>query len=124
MVDIGGEVKVRGPGPKGDAWSIGVYVPTGFGQKGLKLPKIRLRDSSIATSGNTFKAGHLIDPVSKKSARTGLLSVSVVHPSNATADAFATALFVMGPDQGLKWAEAHQVRALFVLSDGSIRETN
>lgn len=118
MVDIGGEIKVRGPSPRGDHWAIGVYAATE--EKDFRLPEVHLRDSSIATSGTSFHGKPLIDPASGRTAESALVSVSVIHPSNTTADALATALFVMGPEKGLSWAQKHGVQAKFVLADGRI----
>ncbi len=84
--------------------------------------KVKLINESIATSGmgerfievETGKYGHIIDP------HTGIPaeawgSVSVISQDPFEADALATALFVMGPDEGLKWAEGQQdIAALFV----------
>ncbi len=121
LVDIGGEIKVCGPGPRGPHWRVGIYVP-GDVNKSVPSPTLSLRDASIATSGTTFKGRHLIDPHTGKSVTNTLLTASVIHPSNTTADALATALFVMGPEQGLSWAKQHHIHALFVLTDGNIIE--
>lgn len=122
LVDIGGEIKVCGPGPKGDSWRVGIYAPSTGGQPAPKTPALLLRDTSIATSGTTFRGHHLIDPASGEPANPPLLCVSVIHPSNTTADALATALFVMGPEKGIEWAEQHQVRVLYLMLDGTLRE--
>lgn len=122
LVDIGGEIKVRGPGPKGEHWKVGIYLPAPANPKGVETPTLDLRDTSIATSGTTFKGYHLIDPRTGEAVGETVLSVSIIHPSNTTADALATALYIMGPDEGLAWACKHAVHALYLLEDGSIRE--
>jgi len=119
LVDIGGEVKAIGDGPSGDGWRVGVYLPTGTA--GIAPPVLQLRDQSVATSGAYFKGDHIIDPSTGKPVNNGLLSVSVVHPSNTTADALATALYVMGPDRGLIWAQANHVSVIYLLKDGTRR---
>lgn len=120
LVDIGGEIRVHGPGPGGGTWNIGIYLPAN--ERGVELPKLELRDTSIATSGTSFRGEHLINPKDGKAARTGLLCASVIHPSNTTADALSTALYVMGPEKGLEWAREHNIQAIFVLEDGEMRE--
>jgi thiamine biosynthesis lipoprotein len=120
LVDIGGEIRVAGKAPDGGPWKVGIYAPdVAAGRKPIRL---ELRDTSVATSGLYFKGPHLVDPRSGKTVDHELISASVIHPSNATADALATALYVMGPEEGLQWARRHGVRARFLLPDGSLRE--
>ena len=72
-----------------------------------------LRDASLSTSGCAERGRHILDP------RSGELcpdwgSVSVVMPSGLDADVLSTALYVMGPDLGLAWADRHRIPALFL----------
>lgn len=122
LVEIGGEIKVHGPGPKGADWTVEVFLPRRAKSTLIETPRLRLRDTSIATSGPTFKGHHLIDPDTGEAARPHLLSASVIHHSNATADALATALYVMGPEKGMAWASDNRIHVLFILEDGSILE--
>lgn len=122
LVDIGGEIKVRGPGPKAAHWKVGIYLPAPSNPKGIETPTLNLRDTSIATSGTTFKGHHLINPKTGEAPGDSVLSVSVIHPSNTTADALATALYIMGADQGLAWAREHKIHAIYLLEDGTLRE--
>ena len=48
-------------------------------------------------------------------------SVAVVAPDGLTADILSTALYVLGPDAGLAWADRHHTAAAFLLNDGTIR---
>lgn len=117
LVDIGGEVKARGDGPSGDGWRVGVYMPASAVE--VDMPTLHLRDTSVATSGSYFKGDHILDPNNSKPVVNELLSVSVIHPHNATADALATALYVMGPRRGMQWASDHAIHAIFILKDGT-----
>lgn len=81
---------------------------------------LQLRDASLSTSGCSERGRHLVDP------RTGLAcpawgSVSVVAASALDADILSTALYVLGPEAGLAWAEARGLAALFLLNDGARR---
>ena len=80
---------------------------------------LQLRDTSVATSGTYFKGGHILDPATGEAVVNDLVSASVVHPSNTIADALATALFVMGPEQGLAWARTHSVWVIYLRDDGT-----
>ncbi|MEM9108960.1 MAG: FAD:protein FMN transferase [Planctomycetota bacterium] len=117
LIDIGGEVKALGNGPKGVGWHVGLYSPSQLVPD--KLPVLILRDTSAATSGAYFKGDHILDPATGKPVVNDLVSASVVHPSNATADALATALYVMGSERGLAWAEDKGIHAVLLLKDGT-----
>lgn len=121
LVDIGGEVRAVGNGPGGDGWRVGLYQPTDATNR--DVPMLQLRDTSVATSGTYFRGPHIIDPSTGKPVANDLLSASVIHPSNTTADALATALYVMGPDRGLQWARENNIHAILILKDGRRRET-
>ena len=129
-LEVGGEVRARGFRPGGDAWRVAVEAPIP-GERFI-FRVIELHDEAVATSGDyrNFldvegrKLSHIIDP------RTGApvpwkgFSVSVVHPEAARADAWATALSVLGPDEGLALADRLGISALFVLPapDGGFEE--
>lgn len=117
LVDIGGEVRAVGDGPGGDGWRVGLYLPTDV--TGVEAPVLQLRDASVATSGAYFKGEHIIDPASGRPVDNALLSASVIHPSNTTADALATAIFVMGPERGMAWAEQHAIHVILLRKDGT-----
>ena len=113
MVEIGGEIKTQG------SWSVGIETPTG------QAPiAIDLADESIATSGNyrqyfVWKAkryAHILDPHTGLPVDSDLFSVSVIHPSNMLADAYATAMMAMGKDKAIKMAQRLNLKTVFVLA--------
>ena len=88
---------------------------------------LALKDASLSTSSGSEKTfdvngtrfSHIVDP------RTGHAlpprgSVSVIAASAFDADALSTALYVMGPDDGVRWADAHRVAAIFITPDHDI----
>jgi len=81
---------------------------------------IFLKDASLSCSGTSERGRHILDP------RTGEPcpawgSVAVVASEGLTADILSTALYVLGPERGLVWAERHGTAAAFLLNDGTIR---
>lgn len=83
------------------------------------LPRfsLSLENASLASSGLSEHGRHIVDP------RSGLLcgnwgSVSVIAASGLDADCLSTALYVLGPDEGLAWCKRHHVAAIFLLNDG------
>lgn len=121
MVEVGGEIRTAGHNPNDRPWQIAVEVPMiiGRGIQRVVAPGNR----AMATSGdyrNYFEHDgvrfcHIIDPRTGRSVHHRLASVSVITDSCMEADALATALFVLGPEEGLELATAQGIPALFVV---------
>ncbi|WP_416373266.1 FAD:protein FMN transferase [Achromobacter insolitus] len=122
LVEVGGELRARGKRPDGQPWRVAIEVPDASDDHALALP---LRDHSIATSGDYRRhAGngderyaHTIDPRTGLPVRNNLASVTVLHPGCMQADALATALTVLGEEEGLAYARRHELAALFILRE-------
>jgi thiamine biosynthesis lipoprotein len=121
IVEIGGEVRAAGERPAGGPWRIAVEVPQPVGRE--PLLGLRLRDAAVSTSGDyrderTDQSGqqysHTIDPRTGRPVQGLLTSVTVIDAHAIRADAYATALMVMGTEAGLEWARQLRVPALFV----------
>lgn len=103
LVEFGGEVLGRGP-ESADAWSVGVQQPGA--RPGTHGKPITLRNQAAATSGTYYQdraadhSSHLIDPRSGQPVPPAAQSVTVLMPSCAEADAWATALMVLGQERG------------------------
>jgi FAD:protein FMN transferase len=112
MVEIGGELRLKGENPAGKPWRIGVESPK---PNGKPIP-INVTDIGVATSGdyrNFFEKdgvrySHTIDPSTGKPVRHTLASVTVLAPTSAKADALATAFSVLGADKALEMAERYR----------------
>ena len=121
MVEIGGELKVRGHNAERRRWAIAVEAPS----TSQRVPQavIRLTDTGVATSGdyrNYFTHGgthysHTIDPRSGRPVAHALAAVTVVDPSTAYADAMATALLVLGPDEAPALAKELGIAGYFLI---------
>ena len=118
LVEIGGEVKARGHNAKADPWKVGIYIPPSHSH--IVGPRVTLSNTSMATSGQYFKEGHIKNATTGSVPDHDLLSCSVIHPSNTSADALATALYVMGCEAGLAWAEENKIKAIFIRNDGTV----
>jgi len=124
LVDLGGDIAVRGESPEGGPWLIAVADPRRAGET---LAVLALDAGGIATSGRDARrfgpAGslhHLIDPETGESALAGPLTVTVVAPDPAAAEVHATTLAIAGPGE----AEAHvaarpRISALYVPQGGA-----
>jgi len=120
-LEVGGEVRAHGTRPDGSAWRVAVEAPTPESRTIFRV--LDLRNEAIASSGDYrnfyeidgVRYGHILDPRSGFPVRWQGYSVSVLHPEAARADAWATALSVLGPDEGLALAESLGLSALFVV---------
>ena len=79
-------------------WRVGIRHPTDLDRLAAV---VAVGNLAVATSGECERGAHIRDPHTGRRP-SGLLSVTVVGPDLATADAYATAAFAMGPD-GLAW---------------------
>ena len=118
LVEIGGELRGSGVKPGLQPWWIDVEPPD---QDCLLPPtRIALNALSVATSGdyrrfvsvNGKRLPHTIDPRTRRPVEHGLASVTVFHESCMWADAWSTALMVMGPEAGLECADREGIAAL------------
>ncbi len=134
LVEVGGELRGQGLRPDGQPWWVDLeWPPTAPGVAPMRPTRLALHGLSVATSGDyrrTYTHGdtafaHTIDPRHGRPVSHGLASVSVVHAECLWADAWSTALTVLGCEQGLALAREHGVAALFVQRepDGRLSET-
>lgn len=125
MVDIGGELVVRGENPNREKWRIGINKPI---DDSLSVNQelqtvLEITDCGMATSGNYrnfyYKNGkkyaHTIDPRTGYPIQHNILSSTVVAPDCATADAFATSFMVLGLDSARAVCALHpELDAYFI----------
>jgi thiamine biosynthesis lipoprotein len=131
MVDIGGEVVVKGKNPKMNLWRIGINKPD---DDSLSVNQdlqdiLNLTDRGMATSGNyrNFyyrdgkKYAHTIDPRTGYPVQHSLLSATVLAATCAEADAYATAFMVMGVDEATAFCRQHpEIEAYFIFAADSV----
>ncbi|MGL1955963.1 MAG: FAD:protein FMN transferase [Colwellia sp.] len=124
LVEIGGEMRLKGFKHTGELWAIAIEKPIvdASGAQRAVHQVIIPKDNAVATSGdyrNYFEAdgmrfSHIIDPDTSKPINHNLVSVTVIHSSSMTADGLSTALMVMGAEQGMKFAVENDLAALFI----------
>ncbi len=130
MVEIGGEVVVKGHNKNGNPWGIGITKPT---DDSLSINQelqtvLRLTDRAIATSGNYrnfyykdgVKYAHTIDPRTGYPVQHSLLSATVIADNCMRADALATAFMVLGADSAMAYCERHpEIDGYFIVAGDS-----
>lgn len=124
FVNAGGDGRYIGTKNNGNSWKVGLQNPD---KSGDAITIIHIKDMAVATSGNyeryfsdAAKVSHIADP------RTGytsqnLISATVIAETAMDADAFATAVFVLGEEEGMKMIESiENVECLLITPDKRI----
>ncbi len=126
LIEIGGEVVTRGRHPEGRPWTVGIETPTDSSAVRTVRTTLQFENAALATSGNYRRFyerdgrryAHTIDPHTGRPVRHSLLSATVVGPSCAVADAFATAFMVMGADSARAFVERMPKLKGYLIMDG------
>lgn len=121
LLDLGGQIGAGGEPPL-DGWRVGIAHPL---DRDREILALRMASGSLATSGGSERdrraggrrVGHILDP---RSGRPAAFDGSVVvwHDNGLAADILSTALYVMGPEEGRRWAEAREIAAIYLVPRG------
>jgi thiamine biosynthesis lipoprotein len=109
-INAGGDLYLGGRNPQGEPWSVGIRHPRCEGEL---IDSLRVSNQAVCTSGDYERGQHILDP------RTGtathvVASATVVAPGAMLGDALATAVFVLGPRDGIELLERMGVEGLIV----------
>jgi thiamine biosynthesis lipoprotein len=124
LVEATGELKARGRKPDGSPWRIAIEAPRDDQRVAQKV--LALDGYGVSTSGdyrnyfeeNGRRYSHTLDPRSGAPISHRLAAVTVLHPRAELADGLSTLLMVLGPDEGVAWAERQGIAAFFVTREG------
>ncbi len=113
LVEIGGEVFAAGRRRDGAPWHIGIARPDSRARPDEVYRVVALSDAALATSGDYRqffvhegrRYSHVVDPQSGRPVARGVVSASVLAPDCMTADALATAVMVLGAEEGIALLE-------------------
>ena len=128
LIEIGGELVARGVNEKGELWKVGVNRPEESASSSDLISIIALQDRGMATSGNyrnyylkdSVKISHTINPATGYPVNHNLLSATVLAKDCMTADAYATALMVMGTEKAIALDSAlKEIEIFLIYSDAT-----
>lgn len=127
LISFGGAVLAHGTKPDGSDWRIGLRDPFSAGNL-APIAKMDVSNLFVETSGiaqQSFECDgvlyhHILDPDTGYPADTGLAAVTVCSDSGTLADIYSTALFVMGPEEGMRFAKENDIAAIFMTMDRRI----
>ena len=123
LVEIGGEMRVKGEKAKGISWKVAIEAPDFSERRVQKI--LSLKDVAMATSGdyrNYFedsgqRFSHSIDPFTARPVKHKLASVTIIDDNCARADALATAMLVMGEEKAKEFASQQGIKAYLIVRE-------
>ncbi len=131
IIDLGGNIFVRGNNPKGDNWTIGIQNP--FEARGQTIGKLPGSDISVVTSGiyerylevDGVKYHHILSPFTGYPCNNELAGVSIVSKKSIDGDGLSTAVFMKGVKGGMEYVDSFpDVEAIFVTKDKKVYVTD
>jgi len=126
LVEIGGEMVVKGRKANGGDWRIGVETPTPLTRNVQKIIDVRQEAGSAVTTAGTYRNffeengqtySHILNPKTGRPVTHHLRSVTVMHESAAWADAWDTALLCVGEQEAKRIAEENNIKALLIYDE-------
>ena len=127
MVEIGGEMQVRGHKPDGSPWRIAIEKPLPGERKMHKILSFEGGEPMAVMASGTYRHyfdsegkrySHILDARSGKPVEHNTVSATVLHASPSLADAWSTAFLCLGSEQGLTIANEQQIAVLFINQKG------
>lgn len=131
LARLGGNIGAFGVNPnrEGGNWVVGIADPDNSAEF---IATLAVQDLSVVTSGDYERYfeqdgkryHHIFDPATGYPAEKGLRSVTVIDENSTRADAFTTALFTLGLEEGMRFCAEHQIAAVFVTTDKTVHTTD
>jgi thiamine biosynthesis lipoprotein len=118
-VNAGGDLYLGGSNPKGEPWCVGIRHPR---RDGELIHSLRVSNQAVCTSGDYERGRHILDPRSD-ALPDSVASATVVAPGAMLADAVSTAVFVLGPAEGIALLDRMGLDGLIVTPDLERYET-
>lgn len=124
MIEASGEIIAYGHRANGEKWTVGLELPVP-GNDRIVFDEVGLNNLAVATTGghrnrrdiDGHAVSHTINPITGAPLEGDLLSVTVLHATCMDADALATILYVLGSEDGPKFAYDNDVAALFLIRE-------
>ncbi len=135
IVEVGGEIRIKGKKPDGSPMKIGIEAPDFANNRTQIMQRIiSMEEGAVTTSGNYRKfheskgtrINHIIDPVTGFPINNELISVTLMAPDAITADAYDNALMSMGLAKAMEFVESREDLAAFFIyknKEGTISDT-
>ena len=121
LLDLGGNIQTLGKKPDRSSWNVGIRDPRSEGIIGC----VKVFDLGVVSSGayeryfmqGDQRYGHIIDPDTGYPVDNGLLSVTIITDKGIRADAFSTALYVMGEEEAIAFWKSRNDFEMILVND-------
>jgi len=136
LIEIGGEVRVKGKNAEGINWKVGLESPSGITEEWYPVNEVvELDNRSVTTSGDYRKFfrdkgkmySHIIDPRTGKPVNNGVISVTVIAKNAMEADGWDNGFFVLGTERAFTILQDHpelELRMIYLDKNGNIRDSS
>jgi FAD:protein FMN transferase len=127
LVEVGGEMKVKGRKANGNHWRVAIEKPTPYTQEVERVLDIHQQAGTAIMTAGTYRNffedkgqsySHILNPKTGRPVTHPLLSVTVLHEDPTWADAWDTALLCVGGQQARTIAETEHLKALLISREG------
>jgi thiamine biosynthesis lipoprotein len=127
LVEIGGEMMVKGRKTNGDDWRVGIETPTPFTQNVQKIIDVRKQGGTAIMTAGTYRNffeengqtySHILNPKTGRPVTHHLRSVTMMHDDPVWADAWDTALLCVREQEAARIAEAENLKVLLIYDNG------
>lgn len=127
LVEIGGEMKVKGHNAKGNPWRVAIEKPSPFSREVQRILDIHQTNGTAIMTAGTYRNffaeqghtySHILNPKTGSPVTHHLLSVTVLHDDPTWADAWDTALLCVGETEAAKIAETEHLKVLLIYQEG------
>ena len=113
FIELGGEIKYKGNKQRKTPWLVAIENPEQTNLPMMTLSSRDYKNLSLATSGEYRNPGHIWGKGPKDA-----VSITVIGENTTEADAWATAMYVLGVEEGLEIAEKEGLAVFFIKNDG------
>ncbi len=123
ILNMGGNVQTIGTKPDGSSWKVGIQDPSDSTQL---VGTVEVADKAVVTSGGYERYfedelgniyWHILDPKTGYSAKTDIISVTVIGSDGTTCDALSTSLFVMGTEKSVDYLKTYRNHDAVIVSN-------
>ncbi|MEM9734283.1 MAG: FAD:protein FMN transferase [Pseudomonadota bacterium] len=123
LIEIGGDLYAKGHNEKGQPWRVGVEIPRATGSGVMEI--VGISNLGMASSGdyrnyfeqNGVRYSHLLDPITGMPISHHSASATVLAEDGMLADAWATAMLILGRKEGMKIADENNIAVMFIDRD-------
>lgn len=127
IINLGGNIYAKGKKADGSLWKIGIRDPRSNNENDI-IGYVSLEDMAVVTSGDYqryfekegVRYHHIIDPKTGYPSKSDIISSTIICSSSTMADAYSTAVFVMGKEKGIEFCKKNNIDYVLITKDKEV----